>query len=76
MRRVLPRLAVLLSLRRVLPRLAVSFQPPERRSSGQPWVATGTTDVQAPFEAQGRGFVHGHGKVLLSLLVPVHPPEA
>ena len=28
----------------------------------QPCVAPGTTDVQAPFEGQGRGFVHGHGK--------------
>ena len=27
-----------------------------------PYVAPGTTDVQAPFEAQGRGFAHGHGK--------------
>ena len=25
-------------------------------------MAPGTTDVQAPFEAQGRGFVNGHGK--------------
>ena len=51
------------------------FSASEWRSSGQPCVATGTTDVQAPLEAQSRGFVHGHGKVLLSLLVPVHPPE-
>ena len=28
------------------------FSPSERRSSGQPYVATDTTDVQAPFEAQ------------------------
>jgi hypothetical protein len=27
-----------------------------------PCVAPGTIDVQAPFEAQGRGFEHGHGK--------------
>ena len=51
------------------------FSASERRSSGQSCVATGTTDVQAPFEAQGRSFVHGHGKVLLSLLVLVHPRE-
>ena len=31
-------------------------------ASLQPCVAPGTTDVQAPFEAQGRGFAHGHGK--------------
>ena len=31
-------------------------------ASLQPCVAPGTTDVQAPFEAQGRGFFHGHGK--------------
>ena len=34
----------------------------EVAASLQPCVAPGTTDVQAPFEAQGRGFVHGHGK--------------
>ena len=34
----------------------------EVASSLQPSVAPGTTDVQAPFENQGRGFVHGHGK--------------
>ena len=31
-------------------------------SSLQPCIAPGTTDVQAPLEAQGRGFTHGHGK--------------
>ena len=31
-------------------------------SSLQPSIAPGTTDVQAPLEAQGRGFTHGHGK--------------
>ena len=31
-------------------------------SSLQPSVAPGTADVQAPLEAQGRGFTHGHGK--------------
>lgn len=34
----------------------------EVASSFQPSLTPGTTDVQAPFEAQGRGFVHGHGK--------------
>ena len=34
----------------------------EIAASLQPCVAPGTTDVQAPFEAQGRGFFHGHGK--------------
>ena len=34
----------------------------EVAASLQPSVAPGTIDVQAPFEAQGRGFVHGHGK--------------
>ena len=28
----------------------------------QPCIAPGTTDVQAPLEAQGRGLTHGHGK--------------
>ena len=28
----------------------------------QPCISPGTTDVQAPLEAQGRGFTHGHGK--------------
>ena len=41
------------------PRLPVQD---EVASSLQPSVAPGTTDVQAPFEAQGRGFQHGHGK--------------
>jgi hypothetical protein len=31
-------------------------------TSLQPCTAPGTTDVQAPFEGQGRGFVHGHAK--------------
>ena len=31
-------------------------------SSPQPSIAPGTTDVQAPLEAQGRGCTHGHGK--------------
>ena len=31
-------------------------------ASLQPCIAPGTQDVQAPFEAQGRGFEHGHGK--------------
>ena len=31
-------------------------------SSLQPSIAPGATDVQAPLEAQGRGFVHSHGK--------------
>ena len=34
----------------------------EVAASLQPCVTPGTTDVQAPFEAQGRGFEHGHGK--------------
>ena len=34
----------------------------EVASSLQPCVTPGTTDVQAPLEAQGRGFTHGHGK--------------
>ena len=34
----------------------------EVASSLQPSLTPGTTDVQAPFEAQGRGFQHGHGK--------------
>ena len=34
----------------------------EVASSLQPSVTPGTTDAQAPFEAQGRGFEHGHGK--------------
>ena len=34
----------------------------EVAASLQPCVVPGSTDVQAPFEAQGRGFVHGHGK--------------
>ena len=34
----------------------------EVAASLQPCVAPGTIDVQAPFEAQGRGFEHGHGK--------------
>jgi len=34
----------------------------EVASSLQPSLTPGTTDVQAPFEAQGRGFEHGHGK--------------
>ena len=31
-------------------------------TSLQPSLAPGTADAQAPFEGQGRGFVHGHGK--------------
>ena len=31
-------------------------------ASLQPCIAPGTLDVQAPFEAQGRGFQHGHAK--------------
>ena len=34
----------------------------ECATSLQPSVAPATTDVQAPLEAHGRGFVHGHGK--------------
>eukprot|EP00812_Abedinium_dasypus_P007843 NODE_1_length_8589_cov_4.556480.p1 GENE.NODE_1_length_8589_cov_4.556480~~NODE_1_length_8589_cov_4.556480.p1 ORF type:complete len:2586 (+),score=446.46 NODE_1_length_8589_cov_4.556480:571-8328(+) len=34
----------------------------EVAASLQPCVTPGTTDVQAPLEAQGRGFTHGHGK--------------
>ncbi len=34
----------------------------EVAASLQPCVAPGTTDVQAPFEAQGRGFFHGQSK--------------
>ena len=34
----------------------------EVASSLQPYVTPGTTDLQAPLEAQGRGFTHGHGK--------------
>ncbi|MDA8609367.1 hypothetical protein N9L19_00470 [bacterium] len=34
----------------------------EVAASLQPCVSPGTADVQAPFEAQGRGFFHGHGK--------------
>ena len=34
----------------------------EVAASLQPCVAPGTIDVQSPFEAQGRGFEHGHGK--------------
>jgi hypothetical protein len=34
----------------------------EVAASLQPCIAPGTLDVQAPFEAQGRGFEHGHGK--------------
>ena len=47
--------------RMTLARQAVTTQD-EVAASLQPCVAPGTTDVQAPFEAQGRGFVHGHGK--------------
>ena len=45
-------------------RLAASRVPhhDEVAATLQPCVAPGTTDVQAPFEGQGRGFVHGHGK--------------
>ena len=45
----------------VLARQAATTQD-EVAASLQPCGAPGTTDVQAPFEAQGRGFVHGHGK--------------
>ena len=31
-------------------------------ASLQPSISPGTTDLQAPLESQGRGFVHGHGK--------------
>ena len=34
----------------------------EVASSLQPCIAPGTTDVQAPLEAQGRGFTHAHAK--------------
>ena len=34
----------------------------EVASSLQPCVTPGTTDLQAPLEAQGRGFTHAHGK--------------
>eukprot|EP00972_Heterocapsa_arctica_P102294 15072284-Heterocapsa_arctica.AAC.1 len=34
----------------------------EVAASLQPCVTPGTTDLQAPLEAQGRGFTHGHGK--------------
>ena len=34
----------------------------EVAASLQPCLAPGTTDVQVPLEAQGRGFTHGHGK--------------
>ena len=34
----------------------------EVAASLQPCVTPGTTDMQAPIEAQGRGFQHGHGK--------------
>ena len=47
--------------RMTLARQAVTTQD-EVAASLQPSIAPGTTDVQAPFEAQGRGFVHGHGK--------------
>ena len=47
--------------RMALAQQAVTTQD-EVAASLQPCVAPGTTDVQAPFEAQGRGFVHGHGK--------------
>ena len=45
-------------------RLAAPREPhhDEVAATLQPCVAPGTTDVQAPFEGQGRGFVHGHGK--------------
>jgi len=44
--------------------LARPHRPPHDlvASSLQPSVCPGTTDVQAPLEAQGRGFTHGHGK--------------
>ena len=47
--------------RTALARQAVSTED-EVAASLQPCVAPGTIDVQAPFEAQGRGFTHGHGK--------------
>ena len=34
----------------------------ECAASLQPCVAPGTMDLQAPLEAQGRGFAHAHGK--------------
>jgi hypothetical protein len=34
----------------------------EVAASLQPCLAPSTTDAQVPFEAQGRGFQHGHGK--------------
>ena len=34
----------------------------EVASSLQPCITPGTTDIQAPLEAQGRGFTHAHGK--------------
>ena len=34
----------------------------EIAASLQPSVAPGTIDLQAPLEAQGRGFTHAHGK--------------
>ena len=45
-------------------RLAAPREPhhDDVAASLQPCIAPGTTDVQAPFEGQGRGFVHGHGK--------------
>jgi len=48
------------------------FSASERRSSGQPCMATGTTDVQTLFQAQGRGFVHDHGKVRSACLSQFH----
>jgi hypothetical protein len=36
----------------------------------QPCISPGTISLHAPLEAQGRGFAHGHGKVLLSLREP------
>ena len=47
--------------RAVLARRVHSVQD-DVASSLQPSIAPGTTDVQAPLEAQGRGFSHGHGK--------------
>ncbi len=47
--------------RRTLARQAATVQD-EVAASLQPCVAPGTTDVQAPSEAQGRGFMHTHGK--------------
>ena len=47
--------------RATLARQAVSTED-DVAASLQPCVAPATTDVQAPFEAQGRGFTHGHGK--------------